>query len=312
MSETVIIIPTYNEKENIEALISGIFRCAPNVEVLVVDDNSPDGTGLIADRIARKDKRVAVMHMAARKERNVDGLREALKNKEARYVMEMDADFTHDPEYIPLFIEEIKRNDIVIGSRFVKGGSDAQRKFARRCLSRAVNCFIRKYLGISVKDCTSGYRCYRRNVLDSFDMDSIISKGPAVLEEILYMAFFKNYKIKEIPVILRERAKGRSKLNFKKLYRTLKDILAFERARIHEKEKRKNKELEKFDFVRIPGRIINTISMIIIFYAIITPAGVLLRFFRKDILDKKTDKSSGSYWIKRKETFLKESYRRLG
>lgn len=234
MAETIIIIPTYNEKENIEKLISDIFRNAPEVNVLVVDDNSPDNTGIIADRIARDDNRVSVMHMAIRRERSVDGFKAVLKKQDIRYIMEMDADFTHDPKYIQDFIKEAEYNDIVIGSRFVKGGSDTDRSFFRRFFSRAINYFIRKYLGIKIRDCTSGYRCFKRRILESIDLDSLVSNGPAIIEEILYIAYLKGYKIKEIPVILKKRERGNSKLGFKKLLKVLMDILTFKRAHLPE------------------------------------------------------------------------------
>ncbi|HDP16313.1 MAG TPA: polyprenol monophosphomannose synthase, partial [Candidatus Omnitrophica bacterium] len=248
MAETIVIIPTYNERENIESLVLEIFRHAPYVNVLIVDDNSPDGTGVIADKMAKEDSRVLVMHRAVRKERSADGLREALKDQGVRYVMEMDADFTHKPSYIPDFLREIKRNDIVIGSRFIKGGSDVNRKFSRRCLSRFVNYFIRAYLGLKIKDCTSGYRCFKRQVLDSIDLDSLVSKGPAVIEELLYIVSFKGFRIKEIPVTLQDRKKGDSKLNFKKLCRVLMDIITFKRIHMPEAKKKKNREIRGFGF----------------------------------------------------------------
>jgi dolichol-phosphate mannosyltransferase len=365
MAETVIVIPTYNEKENIEGLVSEIFRRAPYVNIVIVDDNSPDGTGIISDKIAGGDKRVTVIHRESRKERSSDGFKKALEDRGVSYVMEMDADFTHDPAYIPDFLKEIKHSDIVIGSRFAKGGSDAGRKFSRRCLSRFVNYFIRAYLGLKIKDCTSGYRCFKRQVLDSIDLDSLISKGPAVIEEISYIAVSGGFIMKEIPVVLRERKKGASKLNFKKLYRVLKDILFFKSIYLPEAKKKKNKEAGRFGFslalglniagcvmfyrqrqhfiwftgagslalisaiispaflvfpkkaldlvILIIGRLTNILSLMIVFYLIFTPAGILLRIFRKDPLNKRIDRSRGSYWIKIKnQVSCKESYGRMG
>lgn len=248
MAETLIIIPTYNEKENIERLVSEIFRYAPYVNILVADDDSPDGTGAIADSIAKKDSRVSVMHGLLRRERSIDGLKEALKRQDVRYVMEMDADFTHDPKYIPDFLKDIEHSDIVIGSRFVKAGSDALRGFRRRCLSRAVNYFIRKYLGLKIKDCTSGYRCLRRHVIASLDLDSIVSKGPAILEEILYIANLRKLKIKEMPVVLKKRQDGKTKLDFKKLWKVLMDIVSFKKVHLPEKGKQHLGELRRFGF----------------------------------------------------------------
>lgn len=365
MAETIIIIPTYNERENIEKLISNIFRHAPDVNVLIVDDNSPDGTGIIADKIARSDSRVSVMHRAVRRERSVDGFKAVLKRRDIRYIMEMDADFTHDPKYIQNFIKEAKYNDIVIGSRFVEGGSDIERSFFRRCFSRTVNYFIRKYLGIKIRDCTSGYKCFKRRVLESINLDLLVSNGPAIIEEILYIVYFKRYKIKEIPVILKKRERGISKLGFKKLLKVLMDMLAFKRAHLPEKKKKEIKELRRFGFglalglniagcvmfyrekahfiwftdtgslvlvfaiaypvVLCPikkildaiilwiGKIANTVTLLIVFYLIFSPIGILLRLFQKDILSKKLDKSVSSYWIKKnKSTVAIDYYERMG
>ncbi|MFC1667669.1 polyprenol monophosphomannose synthase [Candidatus Omnitrophota bacterium] len=248
MSDTIIIIPVYNEKDNIERLVSEIFRYAPDVNLLIVDDNSPDGTGVIADRIAKDDNRVSVMYSAVHRESTVSALKEALKRQDVHYIMEMDADFSHDPKYIPEFLKEAEDNDIVIGSRFVKDGRDEGRSFLRKLLSRTANYFVRNYLGLKIKDCTSGYRCFKRHVISSIDLDSLISRGPAIIEEIMYIAYFKNFRIREMPIILRQRKRGRTKLNARKLSRVFVDITTFKEVHLPEEKREKLKEMRRFGF----------------------------------------------------------------
>jgi len=232
MADILIVIPTYDEKDNIEKLIGEIFKYAPGAEALIVDDNSPDGTGDIADRIASADKRVSVIHRMRDKGRGAagaEGFKAAVKREGVSYIMEMDADFSHDPKHIPDFLKEITHNDIVIGSRFVKGGADTERDFLRRLLSKVVNFLIRSYLGLGVRDCSSGYRCFKKEVIAQLNLDSLISKGPAILEETLYIAHLKKYKIKEIPILFKNRYKNKTKLNFIKLLKVGADMVAFKK-----------------------------------------------------------------------------------
>jgi dolichol-phosphate mannosyltransferase len=237
MANALIVIPTYNEKDNIEKLIGEIFRYAPGIEALIVDDDSPDGTGDIADKIASLDKRVSVIHRMRDKGRGaagVEGFKAAVKREDISYVMEMDADFSHDPRYIPDFLKEIIHNDIVIGSRFVKEGGDTERDLLRRLLSKAVNFLIRSYLGLGVRDCSSGYRCFKKEIIAQLNLDSLISKGPAILEETLYIAHLKKYKIKEIPIFFKNRYKNKTKLNLIKLLRVGVDMVVFKKIYLPE------------------------------------------------------------------------------
>lgn len=230
LSGTLIVIPTYNEKDNIEKLITEIFKYAPAVNALIVDDNSPDGTGDIADRMAANDKRISVIHRMRDRGRGaagIEGFMAAVRREDIAYIMEMDADLSHDPKYIPDFLKEIVFNDVVIGSRFVEGGGDVERNLSRRLLSKIVNFFIRSYLGLAVNDCSSGYRCFKREALSRLEIDSLISKSPAILEEILYIAHLKKYKIKEIPIFFKNRYKNKTKLNIVKLFKVGMDILSF-------------------------------------------------------------------------------------
>ena len=142
MSDTIIVVPTYNEKDNIEKLVEEIFRYAPGCDVLMVGDNSLDGTGIIVDRIADRDKRASMLHRMPGKVRGlavVAGFKETISKEDVHYIMEIDADLSHGPMYIPNFLEKIKDNDIVIGSRFISNGGDTKRNFFRRLLSKSVN-----------------------------------------------------------------------------------------------------------------------------------------------------------------------------
>jgi len=227
MSNTLIIIPTYNEKENIEQIVSEIFAYARDMNVLIVDDNSSDGTAGIADNMAAKDDRVSVMHRMSGRGRGLAGVaafKEALRRNGIEYVMEMDGDFSHHPKYIPLFLNEIKGADVVIGSRYVNGGRDSDRSYIRIIMSKLVNLFIRKYLGFDILDCSSGYRCFRKEALSSIDWDKMISREPSIIEEVLYECKLKGYKIKEIPIVFQERRNGVTKLGIIKLTKVFMDI----------------------------------------------------------------------------------------
>ena len=228
MSNTLIIIPTYNEKENIEDVVSEIFKHTGDVNILIVDDNSSDGTAGIIDDMAGRDKRVAVMHRMSERGRGlagIDAFKEALKRKEIQYVIEMDGDFSHHPKYIPLFLNEIKDADVIIGSRYVNGGKDSERGYFRIVMSKLVNLFIRKYLGSNILDCSSGFRCFRKDVLNSIEWDRMVSKEPSIIEEVLYECKLKNYRVKEIPIVFHKRKRGKTKLSIVKLTRVLIDIV---------------------------------------------------------------------------------------
>lgn len=236
MSDAIIVIPTYNEKDNIGNLIEEIFRYVPGIDVLVVDDNSPDGTGIIADSIAARDSRVSVLHRVSGKGRGLAGaagFKEAISREDVSYIIEMDADLSHNPMYIPNFLEKIKNNDIVIGSRFISGGEDIERDFFRKLLSKLVNYLIKNYLGLDINDCTSGYRCFKREFLSLIEPSSLISKGPAIVEEILYIAYLKKCRIEEIPIAFKKRHKNKTKLNLIKLFRVGIDILSFKNTYLY-------------------------------------------------------------------------------
>ncbi len=213
--KTVILIPTYNEAPNLERLVLAIRRISPQSVILVVDDQSPDGTGDIADRLADADPYLRVLHRDPPRGRGVagrDGYVEALRLG-ADIVLEMDADFSHDPRLLPRFWDEIARGaDVVLGSRFVTGGSDHDRGIARRAITWLANGYIRTVLGVPVGDCNSGYRCFRRGMLEAISVESLRSPGPSIVQEVLFRVHRAGAKVVEIPLAFVDRKDGDSKL----------------------------------------------------------------------------------------------------
>lgn len=213
--KTVIIIPTYNEYDNIRPLLEQIFTYAPASDILIVDDNSPDGTGKLADEISAQNPQVHVMHRAGKLGLGtayIAGFKYAVEHQyDAAF--EMDADFSHDPRYLPDFLRVIESADLVIGSRYVKGGGTPNWSLLRRFISGGGNIFARVMLGIPVHDCTAGYRCYRRQVLESIDLESIESQGYAFQVELAYRVYKRGFKIVETPIIFLDRRVGKSKMS---------------------------------------------------------------------------------------------------
>lgn len=216
--KTIIVIPTYNEKENIGRLLESILALKiKDLETVVVDDNSPDGTARIVEEISKKEPSVHLLLRKTLKGRGAagkDGFRYAL-NHGADYIIEMDADFSHDPKYIPDFLDAIKDCDVVLGSRFIKGGADVGRGAIRQLISLLGNIYVRKALGIKIHDCSSGYRCFRRKVLETVNLDNTVSLGPAVVHEFLYKSILYGFRVKEIPIVFVDRKYEHSKLNLR-------------------------------------------------------------------------------------------------
>lgn len=213
--KTLIIIPTYNEYDNLRPLLEQIFTYAPASDVLIVDDNSPDGTGTLADEISRQNRQVNVLHRAGKQGLGtayIAGFKYAVEHQyDAAF--EMDADFSHDPCYLPDFLRAIESADLVIGSRYVEGGGTPNWSPLRRFISGGGNIFARFMLGIPVRDCTAGFRCYRRKVLESIDLDTIESQGYAFQVELAYRVYKCDFKIVETPIIFQDRRVGKSKMS---------------------------------------------------------------------------------------------------
>jgi dolichol-phosphate mannosyltransferase len=210
-----LVLPTYNEAGNIEGFVEAVLAKLPaSATVLVVDDNSPDGTGRIADRLAAGDGRVEVLHRP-RKEglgpAYLAGFRRALAAG-AELVLEMDSDFSHDPAYLPRLLEASGRADLVIGSRYVDGGGVGDWGALRRAISRGGCAYARLVLGLGVQDLTGGFKCFRRDVLEAIEIDSIRSRGYAFQVETTYRAIRAGFKVVEVPIVFRDRQAGASKM----------------------------------------------------------------------------------------------------
>jgi dolichol-phosphate mannosyltransferase len=215
--KTIIIIPTYNEIDNLRPLVTQIFSYAPESDILIVDDNSPDGTGKLAEEIRLENPRVNVLHRPGKHGLGtayIAGFKYALEyGYDAAF--EMDADFSHDPRYLPDFLKAIEHADLVIGSRYVRGGDTPNWSMLRRLISGGGNIFARFMLGMPVYDSTAGYRCYRRRVLESIDLEMIQSQGYAFQVELAYRVAQKGFKIVETPIVFMDRRVGKSKMSRK-------------------------------------------------------------------------------------------------
>jgi dolichol-phosphate mannosyltransferase len=240
---TVVIIPTYNESDNIEALVKeilalrlGLRRAQSNrsgralddiTEIIIVDDNSPDGTGEIADELAKVYGGIKVIHRPAKLglgTAHIAGFKEALALGADR-IMTMDADFSHHPRYIPDLLARNRDAQLVIGSRYVDGGGTANWGLQRQILSRGANTFARLVLGLKAHDCTGAFRCYRREVLESIELDEIFSDGYSFLIEMLYKCQRQGWEIGEVPIIFEDRRRGASKISRREIFKALYTVL---------------------------------------------------------------------------------------
>jgi dolichol-phosphate mannosyltransferase len=210
-----VVLPTYDEAPNIEPIVAAILAKLPaSGRVLVVDDNSPDGTGEIAERLAAGNERIEVLRRP-RKEglgpAYVAGFHRALESG-AGLVLEMDADFSHDPAYLPRLLEAAERADLVIGSRYVPGGGVSDWSRLRQAISRGGSAYARLALDVKVRDLTGGFKCFRREVLEALDLDAIESRGYAFQVETTYRAIELGFRVVEVPIVFRDRAAGSSKM----------------------------------------------------------------------------------------------------
>lgn len=215
--KTLIIIPTYNELDNLQPLITEIFSHVPQTDILIVDDNSPDGTGKLADTLSADNPRIHVMHREGKLGLGtayIAGFKYAIA-QQYDAAFEMDADFSHDPKYLPNFLEAIEDADLVIGSRYIAGGGTPNWSLLRRFISGGGNIYARFMLGLPIHDCTAGYRCYRRRVLEAIDLDTIQSQGYAFQIELVYRVRKHNFKIVETPIVFLDRRVGKSKMSRK-------------------------------------------------------------------------------------------------
>jgi dolichol-phosphate mannosyltransferase len=211
----LVVVPTYNERDNLPLLVDGLMQ-HPNVRLLVVDDQSPDGTGQLADALALEHPgRIKVLHRTANRglgRSYIDGIKLAI-SEPVDVICQMDADLSHDPSQLPRLIEGASRGDVVIGSRYVPGGMIVNWPKRRRLLSRFANTYIRLVTRLHAHDCTSGYRCWRREAIAALPLDKFISDGYSFLVEMLFVASRRGFTIAEVPITFVERRLGESKLS---------------------------------------------------------------------------------------------------
>lgn len=215
MQRALVIFPTYNERDNIEKIVHAVLPMDPRIHVLIVDDNSPDGTGEIADKLASQEPKVQVLHRE-RKEglgrAYIAGFKWAIEQK-FDFIFEMDADFSHGPEYLKDFLKEIQNHDLVIGSRYISGVNVINWPMSRLLLSFFANMYTRIVTGLRLYDATGGYKCFRREVLEAINLDEVHSTGYSFQIEMSMRAWKKGYRLKEIPIIFYERRAGTSKMS---------------------------------------------------------------------------------------------------
>lgn len=213
----IVLLPTYNEVENIPTLLPLILKQDKNIDILVIDDNSPDGTGEIVDKLVKKNARINVIHRKGKLgigSAYIAGFKYALKNK-YDLVFQMDSDFSHDPKYLPKLIAKSANYDLVIGSRWRRGGGVRGWPWYRFATSFSANVFTRFMLDLKPRDVTSGFRCYHREVLENIELDKIKSSSYAILEELIYNVQKGGFSIGEVPIVFVDRKLGQSKMGKK-------------------------------------------------------------------------------------------------
>jgi dolichol-phosphate mannosyltransferase len=215
--KAIVVVPTYNERENIENLIASVQAQPGNIDVLVVDDNSPDGTGDLAEEIAaRTPGKVSVLHRN-RKEglgpAYLAGFQHVLAKMDHELIMQMDADLSHDPAYLPKFVKAAESYDLILGSRYVKGISVVNWDFKRLLLSKTASRYVRLVTGLPYTDLTGGFKCWRRKTLEGIGLRHVSARGYIFQTEMTYRAYRKGFRVGEIPIIFYERNLGRSKIS---------------------------------------------------------------------------------------------------
>jgi dolichol-phosphate mannosyltransferase len=216
--KTLVVMPTYNERDNLPEIAAALHRELPEAHLLVIDDASPDGTGQVADEMAARDPRILVMHRTGKLGLGtayIAGFRRALADG-YDYVFEMDADFSHDPRYLPEMLARARAGaDLVIGSRYVKGGGTENWGVIRKLISRGGSLYARTILGVRVRDLTAGFKCFRRRVLETIDLDSVRAEGYGFQIEMTYRVLKAGFRVEEHPIIFPDRRVGQSKMSKK-------------------------------------------------------------------------------------------------
>lgn len=235
-----LILPTYNERENLLAMVAAVQALPAPFHIIIVDDNSPDGTGALADGLAAASSAVEVIHRPGKLGLGTAyaaGFRQAIAAG-ADPILTMDADFSHDPSYLPAMLEASSRYDLVIGSRYVPGGGVRDWPWHRRLNSWGANTLAHIILGLHARDCTAGFRCYRRQVLETVDPASIRANGYSYLIEMLYACQRAGYKIGEVPIIFTDRRLGKSKISQREIFKAGRTVLRLAARRLSDRGQR--------------------------------------------------------------------------
>jgi dolichol-phosphate mannosyltransferase len=242
--KTIVIVPTYNERENLADLVEQILTLDMGVHVIVVDDNSPDGTGQLADTMADQNPgHVHVIHRPGKLglgTAHIAGFKLALSQDFDR-ILSMDADFSHHPRHIPAMLARSHKADLVIGSRYVRGGGTRFCSWKRRALSLGANLFAKLLLGLPARDCTAGFRCYDRRVLESINLDDIFSNGYSFLIEMIYHTKRQDWRVAEVPIIFEDRRHGISKISRREVLAALYTVLRLAAGRFRRHESAETK-----------------------------------------------------------------------
>ncbi len=231
----IVIVPTYNEVENIPLLAADILALPVAVDMVIVDDHSPDGTGEVADALSARHPTIHIIHREGKLGLGTAyraGFRYALARDYDR-IMTMDADFSHHPRFIPALIEKSRDEaDLVIGSRYVRGGGTKDCTLPRKMLSWGANAVAKTMLGLRAMDCTAGFRCYRRQVLESIDLDHIFSNGYSFLIEILFKCSRRGWRVAEVPILFENRTRGQSKISRAEIARAFYTVIRLAASRV--------------------------------------------------------------------------------
>jgi dolichol-phosphate mannosyltransferase len=218
MASALVIVPTYNERENLPQIVRAVHQHLPLADILIVDDHSPDGTGEVADAISQQDRQVHVLHRAGKQGLGtayVAGFRWALE-RDYSFIFEMDCDFSHDPKYLPELLAKAEREaDLVIGSRYVEGGGTINWGVIRQLISRGGGFYARTILGIPVRDITAGFKCFRRRVLEAIDLSTVDAQGYGFQIEMTYRTLKQGFRVVEVPIVFVDRRVGQSKMSKK-------------------------------------------------------------------------------------------------
>ena len=222
----LVCLPTYDERDNLVPILEAILANLPAADVLVIDDNSPDGTGRLADEFAAREPRVKVLHRAGKQglgKAYLAGFAWALE-RDYGYVIEMDADFSHDPKRLPALLAAAHEADLALGSRYVPGGGTVGWGLVRRIISQGGSLYARLILGLSVRDLTGGFKCFRRAVLEGIDLPSVECTGYAFQIELTYRAIRRGFRVREVPIVFEDRRVGQSKMSSRIVVEALRKV----------------------------------------------------------------------------------------